>query len=282
MTSARASAAASSSTGNVLSTITNSAGFMGAQLLRARSGSSGPALYRPYSCTFGDRRGQRQQALHHAAPDAAASEAATIRWDHRVTQSLFDRAPTDDGATLTSELAAFTWNNRPTAVDTYDCPVSGHRVPVLTNEFWTSQQRAAHSLHEMSYRACFKPQLPAVLHHAADRSRATRSTTRLRAAGRRCSRRRCSAGCRSAATSTRSAGRWRGRGWRRRTIDEVRAPAGRPRSALARLPEDLLTFYHPDTLAELCASAAYLLERRERGRRSTTWTRGSGWSRSTA
>jgi len=27
-------------------------------------------------------------------------------------------------------------------------------------EFWTARQRQAHSLHEVSYRACFKPQLP--------------------------------------------------------------------------------------------------------------------------
>jgi DNA modification methylase len=33
-------------------------------------------------------------------------------------------------------------------------------VPVFINEFWTSKQRQAHSLHEVSYRACFKPQLP--------------------------------------------------------------------------------------------------------------------------
>ncbi len=33
-------------------------------------------------------------------------------------------------------------------------------IPVYVNEFWTSRQRAAHSLHEVSYRACFKPQLP--------------------------------------------------------------------------------------------------------------------------
>src|SRR5665213_613761 len=32
-------------------------------------------------------------------------------------------------------------------------------VPVFVNEFWTAKQRAAHSLHEISYRACFKPQL---------------------------------------------------------------------------------------------------------------------------
>src|SRR5450755_3388063 len=28
------------------------------------------------------------------------------------------------------------------------------------NAFWTSAQRRGHSLHEISYRACFKPQLP--------------------------------------------------------------------------------------------------------------------------
>lgn len=33
-------------------------------------------------------------------------------------------------------------------------------MPVYINEFWTSKQRAANSLHEVSYRACFKPQLP--------------------------------------------------------------------------------------------------------------------------
>jgi hypothetical protein len=33
-------------------------------------------------------------------------------------------------------------------------------VPTCVNEFWTTKQRAASSLHEISYRACFKPQLP--------------------------------------------------------------------------------------------------------------------------
>jgi hypothetical protein len=33
-------------------------------------------------------------------------------------------------------------------------------VRYLINEFWTSGQRQAHSIHEVSYRACFKPQLP--------------------------------------------------------------------------------------------------------------------------
>ncbi|MFO1514226.1 MAG: DNA methyltransferase [Verrucomicrobiota bacterium] len=33
-------------------------------------------------------------------------------------------------------------------------------VRTFVNEFWTARQRQANSLHEVSYRACFKPQLP--------------------------------------------------------------------------------------------------------------------------
>ena len=33
-------------------------------------------------------------------------------------------------------------------------------VKKFTNEFWTSRQRQAAPIHEISYRACFKPQLP--------------------------------------------------------------------------------------------------------------------------
>ena len=35
------------------------------------------------------------------------------------------------------------------------------QIPSQIGEFWTSKQRAGHSLHEVSYRACYKPQLPA-------------------------------------------------------------------------------------------------------------------------
>lgn len=38
--------------------------------------------------------------------------------------------------------------------------IAGQTIPKFINEFWTSRQRQAHSLHEVSYRACFKPQLP--------------------------------------------------------------------------------------------------------------------------
>src|SRR5882672_2392589 len=37
----------------------------------------------------------------------------------------------------------------------------GLAVPVYEQEFWTSRQRQASPIHEISYRACFKPQLPA-------------------------------------------------------------------------------------------------------------------------
>lgn len=39
--------------------------------------------------------------------------------------------------------------------------VSNHPIRYFINEFWTSKQRASSPLHEISYRACFKPQLPA-------------------------------------------------------------------------------------------------------------------------
>ena len=43
--------------------------------------------------------------------------------------------------------------NRPNSYSIY--------VPTEANEFWTAKQRAGHSIHEISYRACYKPQLPA-------------------------------------------------------------------------------------------------------------------------
>ncbi|HET7370220.1 MAG TPA: DNA methyltransferase, partial [Gammaproteobacteria bacterium] len=39
--------------------------------------------------------------------------------------------------------------------------IGGHSVRRVVGEFWTAGQRRASSLHEISYRACFKPQLPA-------------------------------------------------------------------------------------------------------------------------
>jgi len=63
-------------------------------------------------------------------------------------------------------LAEFTWAGgtglfdepRRTRVEWFDS--GGCRVPRYVNEYWTSGQRGGHSLHEISYRACFKAELP--------------------------------------------------------------------------------------------------------------------------
>lgn len=38
--------------------------------------------------------------------------------------------------------------------------LEGSKVQKITGEFWTSKQRAGNSIHEISYRACFKSELP--------------------------------------------------------------------------------------------------------------------------
>jgi len=64
---------------------------------------------------------------------------------------------------IVRELRAFCWEGRPTKKQITSVGHARTRpivVETLVNEFWTSRQRAANSLHEVSYRACFKPQLP--------------------------------------------------------------------------------------------------------------------------
>ncbi len=55
-----------------------------------------------------------------------------------------------DGLETSTHLVPFEWE------------VDGQTGTIMKafNEYWTSRQRQAHSLHEISYRACFKPQLP--------------------------------------------------------------------------------------------------------------------------
>lgn len=38
--------------------------------------------------------------------------------------------------------------------------IDGATIPRITSEYWTKRQRQGHSLHELSYRACFKSELP--------------------------------------------------------------------------------------------------------------------------
>lgn len=134
-------------------------------------------------------------------------------------------------------------------------------IPYLVNEFWTAGQRQAHSLHEVSYRACFKPQLPDFF---IDRLSLPgegvydpfmgRGTTPLQAA-------------------------LRGRRPMGNDINPLSVLLTRPRldpPTLAEIeaglrvvpwdrpggaPDDLLAFYHPTTLAALGALRRHLLER---------------------
>ena len=63
-----------------------------------------------------------------------------------------------DSDSFAEELRGFREFQKETRVE--DFPDTEIDLPVFINEFWTSKQRAASSLHEVSYRACFKPQLP--------------------------------------------------------------------------------------------------------------------------
>jgi DNA modification methylase len=131
-------------------------------------------------------------------------------------------------------------------------------VPVFVNEFWTSKQRAASSLHEISYRACFKPQLPRFFIERLTAANDTvydpflgRGTTMIEAAllDRRV------AGCDINPLSSIL------------TAPRLRPPAIQDvREQLVSidwnyddaLNQELLTFYHPDTLLEMCALRSYL------------------------
>ena len=130
-------------------------------------------------------------------------------------------------------------------------------IETFTNEFWTSAQRACHSLHEISYRACFKPQLPAFFIRRLTRRGDVvydpfmgRGTTPLEAAlsGR------VPAGCDVNPLSA--------------FLLAPRLAPPSPRELEERLraldlswnnalPEELLVFYHEETLRELCALREY-------------------------
>lgn len=57
-------------------------------------------------------------------------------------------------------LQNFVSSETRTETQTLKTDIEGKKIPVFINEFWTAKQRQAASIHEISYRACFKPQLP--------------------------------------------------------------------------------------------------------------------------
>ena len=74
------------------------------------------------------------------------------------TLAINTRSKSSESDRLKRELAdfnAFGQNTIVTSTETEQI-----RIETYVNEFWTSKQRKANALHEISYRACFKPQLP--------------------------------------------------------------------------------------------------------------------------
>jgi hypothetical protein len=183
---------------------------------------------------------------------------------------LFEAPPPQrhlGAASFAEELADLVYEGQRTVTSATEATVNGQpvEVPTFTNEFWTSRQRAAHSLHEISYRACFKPQLPQFfierLTDVGDRVYDPfmgRGTTVLEAALRQ----------RQAA------------GGDINPLSQVLVgPRLEPPTAAAvdrRLKEidlshsedrreDLLAFYHAETLTQICALREYLLKGDEKG-----------------
>lgn len=132
-------------------------------------------------------------------------------------------------------------------------------IPYFVNEFWTSGQRKAHSIHEVSYRACFKPQLPAFF---IERLTSPGDVVLDPFMGR--------------GTTPVEAG-LRDRRAFGNDINPLSILLTRPRltkqsyaaiqQALAEVdwtapvdtPSELLAFYHPETLRRLCVLRAHLL-----------------------
>lgn len=139
-------------------------------------------------------------------------------------------------------------------------------VPVYEQEFWTSKQRQANPLHEISYRGCFKPQLPAYFIDRLSKPGdiiydpfSGRGTTAVEAA-------------------------LMGRNVIANDVNPLSAMLTRPRleaplianidvrlrairvNAKLRNDLDLSMFYHPDTERELLNLRAYLAERRDSGK----------------
>lgn len=140
----------------------------------------------------------------------------------------------------------------------------GESFPRLSIECWTSRQRQASSLHEISYRACYKPQLPRHfierLTRPGDRVYdpfSGRGTTALEAA---------LLGRRVAANDVNPLARLLAEP--RLTPPEPAAVAGRLQAIpRAGAPDglDLSMFFHPDTEAELRGLRDWCLAREASG-----------------
>jgi hypothetical protein len=138
-------------------------------------------------------------------------------------------------------------------------------VPVYVNEFWTAKQRAGHSIHEISYRACFKPQLPEFFIRRLTLPGEIvydpflgRGTTALEAALLD----RIPWGC-DINPLSRMLLEPR---FRPPTLGQIETRFKElDLNDAGEMPDDLLVFYHPETLRQLSAMRKYFLARQEAG-----------------
>jgi hypothetical protein len=155
------------------------------------------------------------------------------------------------------------------ATEVYSRSCGGHFIPHYINEFWTAGQRKASSIHEISYRACFKPQLPRFF---IDIMTKTGDTVYDPFSGR--------------GTTVIEAGLC-GRNVIANDANPLSEIMTRPRffppsiaavrDRLADIPRsgdagalDLSMFYHPQTEREIAGIREYLLRKREQGTEDAT------------
>lgn len=143
--------------------------------------------------------------------------------------------------------------------------IGNARIPRFVGEFWTSKQRQASSIHEISYRACFKPQLPRFFIERFSGEGdvvydpfSGRGTTVLEAG---------LLGRRVAANDANPLSELlvRPRFFVPRPQEVEERLASIPVNPKAKADIDLSMFYHPATEAEIVSLRRYLNQRREAG-----------------
>ncbi|GIV44748.1 MAG: DNA methylase [Bacteroidia bacterium] len=156
-----------------------------------------------------------------------------------------------------------TGNENKTFVETIK--INNNNIYRYTNEFWTSKQRQANALHEISYRACFKPQLPAFFIKLLTRPKdvvydpfAGRGTTPIEAA---LLNRNIIANDVNPLSRILTEGRL--------YIPELKALEKRLKEIEInyelKADIDLSMFYHPKTEAEIVSLRKYLIEKKQNG-----------------
>ena len=154
-----------------------------------------------------------------------------------------------------------------TLLEPFEWEVDGRRGTTMKaiNEYWTSGQRQANALHEISYRACFKPQLPAFfINRLTEEGDAVydpfmgRGTTPLEA---RLLGRRPMGNDINPLSQVLLAPRLNPPGLKaiERRLEAIDL------SHAEEVNEDLLHFFHRDTLREIIALKEYLLRRQDAG-----------------